>query len=513
MSRPITATKPRPRATKSGRGRSSATRKATRKTAPSKVKARRTIAGTTRPSGAAAKPIRGFRAYTVAMDFVNSLVNYERRPPRRRDNGALTLTRIRRLLKKLGNPESSFRSVHIAGSKGKGSTATMLAQMLSNNGLKVGLYTSPHIVDVRERITIDDEMISERDMTRMISKVAMQVDDDPASRPTYFEFLTAVAFQYFADQQVDVAVVETGLGGRFDATNVIKPEACAMTSISLDHMALLGNTVEKIAMEKAGVFKAGTPVVSAPQPDGVKKALKLAARDAGTPVYFAGEDIRFTYRFEASRTGGPQARICVTTPTSHYDHLLVPLVGKHQAINCGVALGVLDQLKNRGFKLDDELSMSGLANVRLQGRMEILCDKPRVLGDGAHNAASVEALMRAIGQNVPYDSMVLIFGCCEDKDIPGMLRQMKLGADKVIFTRIKSPRSADPDDLAAQFAEISGRMAQVAPSLADAMAIAEKAVTPEDLICITGSFYLVSEAKSLFANHPHRAMSTLVQTS
>jgi dihydrofolate synthase/folylpolyglutamate synthase len=188
-------------------------------------------------------------------------------------------------------------------------------------------------------------------------------------------------------------------------------------------------------------------------------------------------------------------------------------VGKHQAINCGVALGVLDQLKNRGFKLDDELSMSGLANVRLQGRMEILCDKPRVLGDGAHNAASVEALMRAIGQNVPYDSMVLIFGCCEDKDIPGMLRQMKLGADKVIFTRIKSPRSADPDDLAAQFAEISGRMAQVAPSLADAMAIAEKAVTPEDLICITGSFYLVSEAKSLFANHPHRAMSTLVQTS
>ena len=458
------------------------------------------------------KPIRGFRAYSVALDFLGSLVNHERRPLRRRENGTQTLTRIRRLLKKLGNPESSFRSVHIAGSKGKGSTATMLARMLSSNNLKVGLYTSPHIVDVRERITIDDEMISERDMTRMISKVALQVDDVPKSRPTYFEFLTAVAFQYFADQQVDIAIVETGLGGRLDATNVIKPEACAMTSISLDHMAQLGNTVEEIALEKAGVFKPDTPVISAPQPDGVKKALKLVAQKVGAPVYFAGDDIRFTYRFEASREGGPQARIGVTTPNGHYDHLLVPLVGKHQAINCGVALGVLDQLKTRGFELNDELSMSGLSKVRLQGRMEILCDKPRVLGDGAHNAASIEALMRAIGQNVPYDSMVLIFGCCEDKDVSGMLRQMRLGADKIIFTRIKSPRSADPDDLATRFAEVSGRMAQVVESLAEAMVIAEKAVTPEDLICITGSFYLVSEAKSLFADHPHRAMTTLVQT-
>jgi len=189
------------------------------------------------------------------------------------------------------------------------------------------------------------------------------------------------------------------------------------------------------------------------------------------------------------------------------------LVGKHQAINCGVALGVLDQLKSRGFELDDQRSMNGLAKVRLQGRMELLCDNPRVLSDGAHNAASIEALMRAIGQNVAYDSMVLIFGCCGDKDIPGMLRQMRLGADKVIFTPIKSPRSADPEDLASQFAEVSGRMAQVAPTLRDALQIAEKAVTPEDLICVTGSFYLVSEAKGIFADHPHRAMSTLVQTA
>jgi len=447
------------------------------------------------------------------MGFVGSLVNHERRPLRRRATATLSLGRIRRLLKSLGNPQHSFRSVHIAGTKGKGSTAAMLAQMLTNNGLKVGVYTSPHIVDVRERIAIDGEMISERDMIREISKVAAHVGDDPKDIPTYFEFLTAVAFQYFADQKIDVAVVETGLGGRFDATNVIKPEACAMTNISLDHMAQLGDTLEQIAREKAGVFKANTPVISAPQPKGVKTILKRAAEEVGAPVLFAGDDIRFTYRFEASRTGGPQARICVTTPTGQYDHLLVPLVGKHQAINCGVALGVLDQLKSRGFDLDDERSVSGLSKVRLQGRMELLCDNPRVLSDGAHNAASVEALMRAIGQNVAYDSMVLIFGCCGDKDIPGMLRQMRLGADKVIFTPIKSPRSADPQELADQFAEVSGRMAQVAASLRDALQIAEKAVTPEDLICVTGSFYLVSEAKGIFADHPHRAMSTLVQTA
>lgn len=420
---------------------------------------------------------------------------------------------MKRLLKDLGNPQNDFKCVHIAGSKGKGSTAAMLAQMLANNNLKVGLYTSPHILDIRERIVINDEMITKPAMTKLIARIAETSAGYGNQKPTYFEILTAVAFLHFAEREVDVAVIETGLGGRFDATNVIKPEACAITNISLDHTPELGDTLEAIAAEKAGVFKAKIPVVSAPQGKNVKKVLKSAAESVGADLHFAGDDIRFSYRFESSRDAGPQARICVTTPTSHFDHLLVPLVGEHQAVNCGVALGVLDQLKGRGFTLDDESSINGLANVRLQGRMEMFCDKPRVLGDGAHNAASIEALMRAIGQNVPYDSMVVIFGCCADKDIDGMLRLIQIGADKVIFTRIRSPRSADPDDLATAFANISGRMAQVAPNLTEALEIAEKAVTREDLICVTGSFYLVSEAKALFEDHPHRAMSMLVQTA
>lgn len=474
---------------------------------PSKAKIKRaSLAG----SALGLKPIK---TYQSAVDYLALQVNYERRPPKRQARGAFTLARTHRLLKDLGHPENSFKSVHIAGTKGKGSTAAMLTQMLANNGLKVGIYTSPHIVDLRERIAINDDLIPKADLTRLIAKVADTTKKyEPSERPTFFEILTAVAFLHFAEKNVDIAVLEVGLGGRFDATNVVKPEVCGIVNISLDHMAQLGDTVEQIAEEKAGILKSDVPAVSAPQPSGVKKVLKRVAEANGAKLCFAGDEIRFSYRFEASR-GGPQARICVSTPTSHFDHLLVPLVGEHQAINCGVALGMLDQLKNRGFKLDDELSIAGLSKVRLQGRMEMMCDQPRVLSDGAHNAASIEALMRAIGQNVPYDSMVVIFGCCADKDIDGMLRQIQLGADKIIFTPIKSPRSADPVDLAAKFAEVSGRMAQVSSSLEDALEIAEKAVTREDLITITGSFYLVSQAKAIYENHPHRAMSMIVQTA
>lgn len=450
----------------------------------------------------------GIRTLRNALDYLNSLPNFERKPPTHRDRAHLTLGRIKRILAEMGNPQKEFRSIHIAGTKGKGSTAAMLANMLQGNNLKVGLYTSPHIVDVRERIVVNDHMISEAAFARIIGRIAEVVHKIKSDPPTYFEVLTAAAFEYFKSQKVDIAVLETGLGGRMDATNVVKPEVCGLTSISYDHMAILGNTLEDIATEKAGIFKEHVPVVSAPQTKSVKAVLKKAAEKTKSPILFTGDDIEFSYRFESSRSTGPQARICVTTPTSHFDHLPVPLVGEHQAVNCGVALGILDQLKNRGFRLDDEASIAGLSRVSLEGRMELLCTEPRVIADGAHNAASVEALMRAIGQNITYDSMVVIFGCCADKDIDGMLRLIQLGADKVIFTAIQTPRSASPAELAARFSEISGRMAQTAGSLSEALEIAEKAITRDDLICLTGSFHLVAEAKRVFADHPHRVKST-----
>jgi dihydrofolate synthase/folylpolyglutamate synthase len=196
---------------------------------------------------------------------------------------------------------------------------------------------------------------------------------------------------------------------------------------------------------------------------------------------------------------GPHNRVCLTTPNSKFEHLAVPLIGEHQAINCGLALAVIDRLKQRGLPINDNRAMEGLARTTLPGRMEMLSTTPRVVADGAHNAASLDAMMRAIGQHIPYDSMVVIFGCCADKDVTGMLERVTHGADKVIFTRVDNIRSADPNELAARYTEAYGKMAQVAPTLAEALAIAYRAVTKEDLICITGSFYLVGEAKKFFA--------------
>lgn len=462
------------------------------------------------------RPAKNIRTYRAAMDFLASRTNYERRPPTNKvaARRLLTLNRMKRLLTDLGNPQKSFRSVHIGGTKGKGSTATMVASMLQGNGMRIGLYTSPHVIDVRERIVVNGEKISENAFTRLMAQLATLVEKYKEDAPTYFELLTAAAFLYFREKKVEFAVVEVGLGGRFDATNVLRPEVCGITSISYDHMPMLGNTLEEIAEEKAGIFKEHIPVVSAPQTKGVKQILRKAAERTHAPLLFAGtepgDQIEFSYRFESSHVAGPQARICISTPTSHFDHLPVPLVGEHQAVNCGVAMGILDQLKAKGLTIDDERAIAGLSKVQLLGRMQMICDNPRVLVDAAHNAASIEALMRAIGQNITCETMVVIFGCCSDKDMDGMLRQVQLGGDKIIFTRMDNPRSADPAELAARFAEISGnsRMAQVSRDLEDALEIAQKAVTREDLICITGSFYLVSEATRLFADHPHRVVST-----
>jgi len=409
------------------------------------------------------------------------------------------LSRMLRILSRLGNPHKKLRTVHVAGTKGKGSTCHMLAAMLQNAGHHTGLYTSPHIVDLRERICVDGELISEGDFTRLMARLAPVVHSLRRDEPTFFEILTAAAFLHFVNRKVDIAVIETGLGGRLDSTNVIQPEVCGITSISYDHVAQLGNTLEKIAEEKAGIFKPGVPVICSPQVPAVRRVLRKAAERVGCPIRFIGEDIEFSYRFESSRASGPHTRVCMATPTTRFDHLRVPLLGEHQAHNCGVALGMIDALRQAGWKISEQAAIDGLAKVRVQGRLELIRDMPRTIVDAAHNAASVAALMRAIGQNVTYDSMVVIFGCSVDKDVEGMLQQLQLGADKVIFTTSGTPRSADPHELHARFVEISQKMAQVGETLEEAYQIACKSVGRDDLICITGSVYLVGLAKQLLA--------------
>jgi dihydrofolate synthase/folylpolyglutamate synthase len=462
-----------------------------------RAESRRTFRKPAPVASAKAAP-SGINSYSKALRFVYSLADYERQRIVRYNSQNFDLERMRTLLKKLGNPHQQFRSVHVAGTKGKGSTCAMVASMVQAAGYKTGLYTSPHLNDIRERFQINGEMISQADFARLVKQIEPIVARMRPT-PTFFDVLTAMAFKWFAEQKVELAVVETGLGGRLDSTNVLKPEVSAITSISKDHMAQLGNTVAKIAEEKAGIFKTGVPAVTVQQDPEVEVVLKRVAESVGTPLDIAGKSIEFSYRFESSRLQGPHNRICLSTPNSKFEHLAVPLIGEHQAINCGLALSIIDRLKTRGLVISDARAMEGLSKTFVPGRMELLSQMPRILVDCAHNAASVDAMMRAIGQHIPYDSMVVIFGCCADKDVSGMLERITSGADKVIFTKVNNIRSSDPSELAAQYIEQYGKMAQVASTLEDALAIAYRAVTKEDLICITGSFYLVGEAKKVIA--------------
>ncbi len=436
------------------------------------------------------------------MKYLFGCTDYERQQKLRYNVTTFNLDRMEELLKGVGNPHKKIKTIHIAGTKGKGSTATMLARMIEANAYKVGLYTSPHVTTLHERIAINSKMITEKEMLGLVNRIHGPVEklNKKDKAPTFFEILTTMAFMHFVDKKVDLAIIETGLGGRLDSTNVIAPAVVGITSISLDHQNLLGDSIDSIAKEKAGVIKAGIPVVTVDQDPRAMRVLKREASAVNAPFSVTGRDIDFSYRFESSREHGPHTRICVTTPTSRFEHLKVPLPGEHQAINCGLALAMLDKLKDKGYEIDDEKAIAGLKTVSMVGRMELICQDPRIIIDAAHNAASVKALIQAIGQHIPYDSMIVIFGCNTDKDIRGMLTQLQYGADKVVFTRSNSPKAVYPQELADMYTEICGKMCQTAITVTEAVRIARSAISREDLICIAGSFYLVGQAKEQLQN-------------
>ncbi|OHB56417.1 MAG: hypothetical protein A2173_06025 [Planctomycetes bacterium RBG_13_44_8b] len=448
---------------------------------------------------ATVKPKKAFRSYSEAISYLFNKTDYEKQENLRYNVTTFSLDRMKKLLSFVGNPHKKIQSVHIAGTKGKGSTATMLAKMLEANGYTVGLYTSPHLIHLHERIMVNSQMITEQQMTDLLNRIYAPVEKlSKTDPPTFFEIMTALAFMHFVDKNVDIAVIETGLGGRLDSTNVIEPKVVGITSLSIDHKQQLGSTIDSIAKEKAGIFKRGVPIITVEQEPAAMQVLKNEAMAVKAPLSVTGVDIDFSYRFETSREHGPHTRICLTTPTSKFEHLRVPLHGRHQAINCGLALAMLDRLKADGFNIDNEKATEGLKNVKLAGRMEMISEDPRIMIDAAHNAASIRALIQAIGQNIPYDSMVVIFGCNNDKDIEGMLQELQYGADKVIFTRSNSVKAMSPEILADMYSEICGKMCQTAFSLGEALKIAGSAISREDLICITGSFYLIGQAKMRF---------------
>ncbi|MBL4591150.1 MAG: bifunctional folylpolyglutamate synthase/dihydrofolate synthase [Phycisphaerales bacterium] len=444
-----------------------------------------------------------FTNHEAALSFLNSKVNFERsRPKGTGGQESFKLKRMHALLKVLGDPHFAVPMVHIAGSKGKGSVCSMLSSCLVANGYTTGMFTSPHLIDERERIQLSGEPVSEAVFDHAIAQCrdASLVIEDEHGEVTYFEMLTAAAFVVFAQEAVDLAVIETGMGGRLDSTNVVRPVAVGLTAIHLEHTEVLGETLEAIAGEKGGIIKSGVPAITVPQQDSVIEVFRECAKSVGAPLKVLGEDIIYTCRFQASGTRGPHPRVCVGEMPGGYEHLSVPLFGEHQAGNCGLVLAILLELIERGFDLPEPRVVAGLAQSSNAGKLELVHNEPRIYIDGAHTPESIHETLRAAGAHLEYDSLVVVFGCNRDKRAQEMVDKLDRGADKVIFTRASStPRAMDPEQLREMFLENKKYpgMVHIEPSAKEAINNAVRAVTSHDLILVLGSFYLAGEVKAL----------------
>jgi len=431
-----------------------------------------------------------FRNHREALDYLFDLTDYERMHRVTRATSIFGLARMNRALEHCGNPHLELRAVHIGGTKGKGSTAAMLASMLRRAGHRVGLYTSPHLLDVRERIQVDGEWIGEDDLTRLLNRLHPYLEAAQANgetyAPTFFETFTVMAFLHFLERGVHVAVVEVGLGGRLDATNVLQPEVCAITPISFDHTEKLGGTLGEIAGEKAGILKPRVPVVSGVQPPEAREVLRARAAELGAPLRVVGEDVTL-------RESG-RGSFSVTTWRRELKGLSVPLAGRHQRRNAAVAVGLAEVLTERGIELTDDDIRDGLAAVQCAGRVQTVAREPEIIVDGAHNPASISALIEALGEPPPKRT-IFVVGIAADKAIGPMLERLGSCGEEFVFTRTNNPRAADPAHLKEVLAEVApGKAAHVAQTPAEALDLARGHAGPNDRICVTGSMYLAGDA-------------------
>ncbi|MFA5368146.1 MAG: folylpolyglutamate synthase/dihydrofolate synthase family protein [Dehalococcoidia bacterium] len=425
--------------------------------------------------------------YKEALKYILSFTDYEKLPPSSYSAASFDLRRVEELLRRLGDPHLGPRTVHIAGTKGKGSTAAMIAFALTAAGRRTGLYTSPHLHTFRERIRIDGEMISEDDFAAVVDEVKPHADatnsESTFGRLTTFEVLTVAAFAYFKKCNVDFLVLETGLGGRLDATNVVKPEICVITPISMDHTEILGGTVAEIAREKAGIIKPGAIVISAPQNPNAAAVIKETAARLRNRLINTGGDVK--WRRLDWNTRGQEFEVATTKGAHRY---CIPLLGNHQIENAAVAVAALEVLD-----IDYESIFRGLANVNWPGRLEIIKDEPIVLVDGAHNADSARRLREAIEEYIRYDDMILIIGASSDKDIGGMLLELMPLANKIIATKSTHPRALPVNTILNEIEKLD-RKASYFSNVADAVGQALQNAWPHDLICVTGSLFVVAEA-------------------
>jgi dihydrofolate synthase/folylpolyglutamate synthase len=400
----------------------------------------------------------------------------------------LGLDSMRHFLARLGDPQQRLRCIHIAGTNGKGSTGAALHAMLTAAGYKTGFYTSPHLSSVRERFQISGAYISKEDFARLISLIASILD---GRQITYFECTTALALLWFAERKTDFVVLETGMGGRLDATNVVTPLVSVITNVSMDHEQHLGSTLAAIAAEKAGIIKPGVPVVSGVAADESGRVISETCAERQALLFLFGRDFRGSGAGSLWNYQGLDGLKLTDLP--------MPLRGGHQISNCSLAVAAVQLLRRQGWIITEQAIRSGLAQTRWPGRLEYFQHEGRqFLLDGAHNPAGAAALRDALRSSFPRQRLILIWGAMADKDISAALREAAPLADLIILTKAAdSERAASPEQLAAVLPEALQAKAVCASSIPAALAQASTAAAENDLICISGSLYLIGAVRRL----------------
>jgi len=435
--------------------------------------------------------------YSQAEEYLDSFVNYEQIPGISYAQPGYSLRHVEELLNRMGNPQLAARTIHIAGTKGKGSVAAMIAQVLSDSGYKTGLYTSPHLHTLRERISVDGSLISEAEFAAAMAEVKPFIESmkqDTAFRQlTYFEALTALAFAYFKKKRLYFQVLEVGLGGRLDATNVTRPVVCIITPISLDHTQILGNSLKEIAREKAGIIKSGCWVVLSPQPEEAASVFHDICREKEAKIVQVGKDVTW------HKTGGDLSHqsLAIDGRMNNYQ-VSIPLLGDYQLENAAAAVAALEILASAGFAISAAKIAQGLARVKWPGRFQILQQHPTVLVDGAHNVASMRGLVSNIKAYFAHKRIFLVFGTSVDKDIPGIVNEMVPLSPQVIVTRTAHSRAAPLSTLVAKFKK-QGIEPETGETVSEAISRALSLADRTDIICVTGSLFVVAEALDYFS--------------
>ncbi|HDQ35009.1 MAG TPA: bifunctional folylpolyglutamate synthase/dihydrofolate synthase [Chloroflexi bacterium] len=437
--------------------------------------------------------------YHQALRYLYGLVDYEKRRIERYSPEEFRLERVVEFLECLGSPQERYPTLHIAGTKGKGSVSKMLASVAQAAGLRVGLYTSPHLHTYRERIQLNGEPMPREELAALVAELQPTIETMPDL--TIFEVTTALGMLYFARQEVDLVVIEVGLGGRLDATNIITPLVSVITSLSLDHTYLLGNTVAEIAREKGGIIKPGVPVVTSPQPPEALAKLEQIAVTRHAPLTV----VERTWRWETlSRSAeGQRVRLEATFDSPLSGSYDLPMLGDFQRENAATALATLEVLRARGQRwVTPESVRDGLAQSSWPGRMELLSQSPPLLVDCAHNPYSAQMLMESLRVWFPDTRWVLLFGASSDKDIRGMLQALLPFMEHIIVTRSYHPRAATPYQLADLCADL-GQGAEIAINPERALQQACTGMRPGLGILATGSIFLAAEIREIWGKEKH----------